>query len=154
MSDYTRRSLELAQLYPSDPIQAFKRWLNYATNSGLVNSPEAAVLSTAQTPSGRISSRMISIKDVDAKGFVILSNFETSKKSKDLSTNPQVALNFWWEKLERQVRVEGTMERLTAAECEVFAKGRARNSRICDWASPQSVVISDRVELETEVQRV
>ena len=56
--------------------------------------------------------------------------------------------------MERQVRVEGTTERLTAAECEAIAKGRARNSRICDWASPQSAVISDRVELETEVQRL
>jgi len=106
------------------------------------------VLSTAQMPSGRISSRMISIKDVDGKGFINLSNFETLKKSKDLSTNQQELQTFggrnWNDKFVL----------MAAPECEAFAKGRARNSRICDWASPQSVAISDRVELETEVQRV
>jgi pyridoxamine 5'-phosphate oxidase len=154
MTDYIPASLGLEQLHPSDPIETFKRWFNHATNCGLVESPDVAVLSTGELPSGRISSRTVQIKDVDPKGFIILSNFETSKKSRDLSTNPQVSLNFWWEKLSRQVRVEGITERLTLSECEAFARGRLRNSRICDWASPQSAVIKDRAELESSVHQV
>src|SRR5579859_1046608 len=78
---YTKGSLDLEQLDPSDPIKTFTRWFDYARTSGLVTSPEAVTLSTAHLPSGRISSRMVLMKKVDSRGFIIYSNFQTSKKS-------------------------------------------------------------------------
>jgi pyridoxamine 5'-phosphate oxidase len=141
---YVRGSLELDQLDPSDPIKTFTTWFDYARHSGLVSSPEAVVLSTAHLPSGRISSRTVLMKQADSRGFIIYSNFQTSKK----------ALNFWWEALERQVRVEGTTERLTPEESQPYASTRPRDSQLGAWASPQSSVIQDRNELDAKVRDI
>jgi pyridoxamine 5'-phosphate oxidase len=151
---YTRGSLELDQLDPSDPIQTFTEWFDYARNSSLVTSPEAVVLSTAHLPSGRISSRTVLMKQTDARGFIIYSNFQTSRKSRDLATNPRAALNFWWEPLERQVRVEGVTERLAPEESQIYASTRPRDSQLGAWASPQSSVIENREDLESKVEDV
>jgi pyridoxamine 5'-phosphate oxidase len=151
---YTRGSLDLDQLDPSDPLKTFTNWFNYARHSGRVSSPEAATLSTAQLPSGRISSRMVLMKQVDRSGFIIYSNFQTSKKSRDLATNPRAALNFWWEHLERQIRIEGTTERLTSEESQLYASTRPRDSQLGAWASPQSSIIQDRAELDEKVKEV
>ena len=94
------------------------------------------------------------MKKTDSRGFVIYSNFQTSKKSRDLATNPRAALNFWWEHLERQVRVEGIVERLTQEESQEYASTRPRDSQLGAWASPQSSIIKDRAELEDRVQAV
>jgi pyridoxamine 5'-phosphate oxidase len=94
------------------------------------------------------------MKKVDSRGFIIYSNFQTSKKSRDLATNPRAALNFWWENLERQVRIEGTTERLTPEESQEYASTRPRNSQLGAWASPQSQVIEGRHELDTKVQGI
>jgi pyridoxamine 5'-phosphate oxidase len=153
-TQYTRGSLDLDQLDPSDPIKTFTKWFEYARTSGLVTSPEAVTLSTAHLPSGRISSRTVLMKKTDLRGFIIFSNFQTSKKSRDLATNPRAALNFWWEHLERQVRVEGTTERLTPEESQGYASTRPRDSQLGAWASPQSSVIKDREELDDKVQAV
>ncbi len=151
-TQYTRSSLDLDQLDPVDPIRTFTSWFDYARTSGLVSSPEAVTLSTAHLPSGRVSSRMVLMKKVDAKGFIIYSNFETSHKARDLASNPRAALNFWWEQLERQVRVEGPTERLTAEESQDYASTRPRDSQIGAWASPQSSIIQSREELEERVK--
>lgn len=152
-TQYTRGSLDMDQLHPSDPLQTFTNWFTHARSSGKVSSPEAVTLSTAQLPSGRISSRMVLMKQVDARGFIIYSNFETSKKSRDLASNPRAALNFWWEHLERQIRIEGTTERLTPAESQEYASTRPRDSQLGAWASPQSSVIKDRRELEEKFKK-
>ena len=153
-TQYTRGSLEMDQLDPSDPMKTFASWFEHATASGVVSSPEAVTLSTAHLPSGRVSSRVVLMKKTDSRGFVIYSNFQTSKKSRDLTTNPRCALNFWWEHLERQVRVEGSVERLTQEESQEYASTRPRDSQLGAWASPQSSVIKDRSELENRVQAV
>jgi len=153
-TQYTRGSLDIDQLHPSDPLKTFASWFGYARSCGLVTSPEAVVLSTAHLPSGRISSRTVLMKQADSRGFIIYSNFETSKKSRDLASNPRAALNFWWEALERQVRVEGTTERLTSEESQLYASTRPRASQLGAWASPQSSVIKDRRELERRVEDV
>jgi pyridoxamine 5'-phosphate oxidase len=153
-TQYTKGSLELDQLDPYDPIKTFRNWFEYARSSGLVSSPEAVTLSTAHLPSGRISSRTVLMKKVDSRGFIIYSNFQTSKKSRDLATNPRAALNFWWENLERQVRIEGTTERLTPEESQEYASTRPRNSQLGAWASPQSQVIEGRHELDIKVQGI
>lgn len=153
-TQYTKGSLDLDQLDPSDPIKTFTNWFEYARSSGLVSSPEAVTLSTAHLPSGRITSRTVLMKKVDPRGFIIYSNFQTSKKSRDLATNPRAALNFWWENLERQIRIEGTTERLTPEESQVYASTRPRDSQLGAWASPQSSVIESRDELDAKVQSV
>jgi pyridoxamine 5'-phosphate oxidase len=153
-TQYTRGSLDMHQLDPDDPMVTFAAWFDHARNSGLVSTPEAVTLSTAQLPSGRISSRTVLMKQADSRGFVVYSNFQTSKKSRDLDTNPRAALNFWWEHLERQVRVEGSTERLTPDESQSYASSRPRDSQLGAWASPQSSTIRDRDELEERVKEV
>jgi pyridoxamine 5'-phosphate oxidase len=153
-TQYTRGSLDLDQLDPADPIRTFTTWFDFARTSGLVSTPEAVTLSTAELPSGRVSSRTVLMKQADTRGFVIYSNFQTSKKSRDLSTNPRAALNFWWEHLERQVRIEGTTERLTPEESQLYASTRPRDSQLGAWASPQSSAIQTRDELDSKVNQV
>jgi pyridoxamine 5'-phosphate oxidase len=153
-TQYTRGSLDLDQLDPHDPMKTFTIWFDYARTSGLVSTPEAVTLSTAQLPSGRISSRTVLMKKADFRGFIIYSNFQTSQKSRDLATNPRAALNFWWEHLERQVRIEGTTERLSPEESQEYASTRPRDSQLGAWASPQSSVIQDRDELDAKVKEI
>ena len=97
---------------------------------------------------------MVYLKELDTKGFVIYSNFGTSKKSKDLENNKWASLTFWWRELERQVRIEGFCERLSNEESQTYFDTRIRGSRIGAWASRQSEVIKDREVLEAWVQDV
>ncbi|RMZ75351.1 hypothetical protein DV738_g5514, partial [Chaetothyriales sp. CBS 135597] len=125
----------------SDPLIQFHAWFSEPALRGTV--PETCTLSTAQLPSGRVSSRVVYLKELDSRGFVVYSNWETSNKAKDFATNGWVSLCFWWKPLERQVRVEGRGERLSDAESQVYFDTRARGSRIGAWASRQS---EDRVK--------
>jgi pyridoxamine 5'-phosphate oxidase len=84
---------------------------------------------------------MVYLKELDDKGFVVYSNFGTSRKAADLATNPWASLTFWWESLERQVRVEGRATRLSAEESQKYYDTRVRGSRIGAWASRQSQVL-------------
>lgn len=104
-------------------------------------------LSTASLPAGRITSRYVYLKELDARGFVIYSNWGTSRKAADIASNPQAALAFWWPELERQVRVEGAVERLSPAESQVYFDTRIRGSRVGAWASRQSRVLESREQL-------
>jgi pyridoxamine 5'-phosphate oxidase len=94
------------------------------------------------------------LKELDAEGFVIYSNFATSRKSADLRTNPWASLTFFWREQERQVRVEGVTERLSPEESQVYFDTRIRGSRLGAWASQQSSVLRDREELEDRVKAV
>ncbi|KAF2645426.1 pyridoxamine 5'-phosphate oxidase [Massarina eburnea CBS 473.64] len=146
---YQRGTLEKANLSPS-PTDQFNQWFKEALSSN-VYQPETVTLSTASLPDGKPSARMVFMKELDDTGFVIYSNWETSRKSKDIATNPQAALTFWWREVERQVRVEGVVERLTSEESQVYYDTRIRGSRIGAWASPQSQVLEERGELEKRV---
>jgi pyridoxamine 5'-phosphate oxidase len=98
---------------------------------------------------------MVYLKELDAKGFVIYSNFGTSKKAADIESNKWASLTFWWREMERQVRVEGTVERLSSEESQSYFDTRMRGSRIGAWASRQSQVLKHgRGELEGWVQDV
>jgi len=97
---------------------------------------------------------MVYLKELDSSGFVIYSNFGTSKKAKDIESNKWASLTFWWEGLERQVRVEGKVERLTSQESQVYYDTRIRGSRVGAWASRQSQALKGREELEGWVQDV
>jgi pyridoxamine 5'-phosphate oxidase len=95
------------------------------------------------------------LKELDTKGFVVYSNWETSRKSSDTRSNPYGALTFWWRELERQVRVEGQLERLERSESQVYFDTRIRGSRIGAWASAQSSVLENgREELNERVKEI
>ncbi|PKS09243.1 hypothetical protein jhhlp_003857 [Lomentospora prolificans] len=138
---FTLGTLHRADLNPTSPIPQFHTWYTQARSAGLP-APQTCVLSTASLPSGRVSSRVVYLKELDASGaFVIYSNFGTSRKAEDLETNSSASLVFWWEPLQRQVRVEGVAARMTPQESQAYYDTRERGSRIGAWASKQSVVL-------------
>lgn len=149
---YKRGILEESDLDPS-PTEQFHKWFEEATAAN-VYQPETVALATASLPDGKPSARMVFMKELDEKGFVIYSNWDTSRKSRDVRSNPQAALTFWWREMERQVRVEGKVERLTNEESQVYYDTRVRGSRIGAWASPQSQVLKGREQLEEFVSDV
>ena len=133
-----------------DPVAQFAAWYDAAVAAG-VPEPEAMTLSTA-TPDGRPSARMVLLRGFDDRGFCFFSNYE-SRKGRELAANPQAALTFHWATLERQVRIEGRVERTAAAESDAYFKSRPSSSRIGAWSSPQSAVIPDRAALEAMYDR-
>ncbi|KAI8635232.1 pyridoxamine 5'-phosphate oxidase [Xylariaceae sp. FL1651] len=139
---FTKAALTRADLDATSPIRQFHSWFAMAQQSGRIAHPETCCLATAELPSGRVSSRMVYLKELDAEGFVIYSNFSTSRKARDLASNPRASLTFWWEDLERQVRVEGPTARLSAEESQKYFDTRVRGSRIGAWASRQSQVLT------------
>lgn len=132
-----------------DPIALFRAWYRDAERSGLFM-PEAMSLSTA-TPDGRPSSRMVLLKGVEPDGFVFFTNYE-SRKSGELEANPRAALLFHWAILERQVRIEGPVSRISEEESFAYFRTRGRGSRIGAWASKQSRPLPERSELERRVK--
>ena len=134
-----------------DPIEYFKRWFEDAKRSGLFL-PEAVCLATA-TDAGAPSARMMLLKGVDQRGFVFFTNYD-SRKGDELAVNPRAALVFHWAILERQVRVEGRVERIAEEESEAYFRSRPRGSRIGAWASRQSAPLAERAELERQVREI
>ena len=136
------------QTIDRDPINQFKRWFDEAVASGM-KLPEAMTLATA-TRDGKPSARVVLLKDVDNAGFVFYTNYR-SAKGRDLEANAQAALVFYWSQFDRQVRVEGTVERVSTDESRAYFKTRPRESQIGAWASPQSDVIENRESLGARV---
>ncbi len=143
-----RKSYERAELDESasdaNPTQQFSRWLNEAI-SAQVPEPNAMTLATVG-PDGRPSTRVQLIKGLDARGIVWFTNYH-GRKGRELETNPFAALQFHWVELERVVRIEGRVEKISAAESDTYFHSRPLDSRIGAWASPQSEVISSRAVL-------
>ena len=131
-----------------NPVKQFRRWFDDAIASGM-KLPEATTLATA-TSEGKPSARVVLLKEVDDKGFVFYTNYQ-SAKARDLDTNPQAALVFYWSQFDRQVRVEGTVQRTSPEESRAYFATRPRESQIGAWASPQSEVIAGRDVLESRV---
>jgi pyridoxamine 5'-phosphate oxidase len=127
-----------------DPLEQFLRWFAEAGAAG-VDTPEAMALATA-APDGRPSVRMVLLKDAGQTGFAFYTSYE-SRKGDELSANPHAALLFHWRPLGRQVRVEGGVGRVSAAESEAYFRTRPLGSRLAAWASPQSRPLADRSEL-------
>ena len=124
-----------------DPLKLFQRWLDEAIAAD-IRLPEAMTLATS-TAEGRPSARLVLLKQADETGFVFYTNYN-SPKACELDSNPQAALVFYWPQLERQVRVEGKVERTSADESDAYFKTRPRESQIGALASPQSEVIPSR----------
>ena len=142
--NYTLQALNEADVDP-DPIRQFQRWLDQAIAAELPE-PNAMTLATA-TRDGIPSARIVLLKGLDARGFAFYTNYE-SRKGQELADNPQAALVFLWTVLERQVRIEGQVEKVAAAETDAYFQSRPLASRLGAWASEQSRVIRDREVLE------
>ncbi|MGL6344972.1 MAG: pyridoxamine 5'-phosphate oxidase [Waterburya sp.] len=132
----------------ADPIQQFNVWFQQALEANLLE-PNAMTLATA-TPDGKPTARIVLLKGVNERGFVFYTNYE-SQKGQQLIANPYAALVFLWDKLERQVRIEGKVEQLQPDESEAYFHSRPRASQLGAWASDQSRVISDREVLEQKL---
>jgi pyridoxamine 5'-phosphate oxidase len=131
-----------------DLIERFQSWFAEA-KAQEINDPEGMALATA-TPDGTPSLRMVLLKDVDERGFVFYTNLE-SRKGREIAANPKAAALFHWKTLRRQVRVEGVLEPVTAAEADAYFASRPRDSQIGAWASRQSRPMESRFELERRV---
>lgn len=142
--DYDRSVLVEAEA-DADPIVQFQHWFEYALASDLLE-PNAMTLATVDA-AGRPSARMVLLKGYDARGFCFYTNTE-SRKGQDLAGNPACALVLWWDRLHRQVRIEGRAEPVTEEEADAYFAGRPYGSQIGAWASPQSRVIAGREVIE------
>jgi pyridoxamine 5'-phosphate oxidase len=135
-----------------DPIVQFGRWFGDARAAGLPE-PEAMTLATTG-PDGRPSARMVLLKGFDQRGFVFYTNY-TSRKSRELAASPAAALVFWWPPpLQRQVRIEGLVERVSHEESEAYFRTRPFGSQLGAWASNQSEVIPGRDVLEKRLEEL
>jgi pyridoxamine 5'-phosphate oxidase len=129
----------------SNPIVQFESWMKQAQAADL-KEPNAMTLSTA-TPDGQPSARIVLLKEVSENGFVFYTNYE-SRKGQELAANPHAALTFYWIELERQVRIEGTVTRVSREQSEAYFRLRPRKSRLGAVVSDQSSVIPSRRFLE------
>jgi pyridoxamine 5'-phosphate oxidase len=132
-----------------DPHALFDQWLREAEPLE-PNDPNAVTLATA-TADGRPSARVVLLKGHDPRGFVIYTNRE-SRKADELESNPRAALLFHWKSLRRQVRVEGSVSRVSDAESDAYWASRSRDSRLGAWASDQSRPLDARETFETRVE--
>jgi pyridoxamine 5'-phosphate oxidase len=149
-----RKSYEKAELSEdasaADPLKQFERWLNEAIQSEV---PEPNAMTVATVASNmRPSTRVVLIKGYDERGIVWYTNYD-SRKGKELAGNPYAALQFHWVELERVVRIEGRMEKISDAESDAYFHSRPLDSRIGAWASPQSQVIDGRGVLVTNAAK-
>jgi pyridoxamine 5'-phosphate oxidase len=129
----------------SDPVAQFARWYGEA-QATVKPLPDAVALATA-TPAGHPSLRMVLLKGFDAHGFVFYTNFR-SRKGRELARNPRASLLFYWGEFERQVRIDGRVEKLMARESDEYFATRPRGSQLSAWASPQSALVAGRGPLE------
>ncbi|GAC1442934.1 MAG: pyridoxamine 5'-phosphate oxidase [Sediminibacterium sp.] len=142
--DYKLQSLNEADI-AADPFDQFNRWWQEAINSH-IDEVNAMTLATA-TKDGIPSARIVLLKGYDKNGFVFFTNYN-SHKGMELALNPYAALVFFWKELERQVRIEGRVEKTSEADSNTYFQSRPAGSRIGAWASPQSSVIADRRVIE------
>lgn len=148
--NYTLAGLSEADL-DSDPIAQFNVWFQQALDADLLE-PNAMTLATA-TAEGKPSARIVLLKGVDERGFVFYTNYE-SQKGQELIANPYAALVFLWNKLERQIRIEGKVEKLSVEESRNYFHSRPKASQLGAWASEQSRPVPDREILETRLQEL
>ena len=148
--DYALQSLSEAEVNPN-PLQQFQIWFDQAI-AAEVPEPNAMTLATA-TPEGMPAARIVLLKGLDEQGFMFYTNYE-SRKGQELAANPRAVLVFWWAELERQVRIEGTVEKVEESEAIAYFQSRPVGSRLGAWASNQSQVIRDRQVLEQRLQEL
>jgi pyridoxamine 5'-phosphate oxidase len=146
--EYMRAGLRETDL-AADPLVQFGNWFDEALRSGIAL-PNAKTLATA-TRKGRPSVRTVLLKGCDERGFVFYTHYR-SRKGRELEENPQAMLLFCWEELERQIGIEGTVVRVSAAESDEYFASRPLGSRLSASISPQSDVVASREELEAKLE--
>lgn len=150
-----RREYQLSGLRESDvsgdPMVQFECWFEQAKAHDRVEA-NAMTLATADA-GGRPSARTVLLKDFDSRGFVFYTNLE-SRKAGELDSNANAALLFWWQALERQIRIEGSVERVSQAMAQAYFAKRPRGSQLGAWASRQSTIIPDRQALQQRLSAV
>ncbi|WP_137886717.1 pyridoxamine 5'-phosphate oxidase [Pseudomonas sp. 2FE] len=145
--DYTRDGLTEAQA-PAEPFALFQQWFADARKTEQLPVEPNAMSLASVDEEGRPHCRVLLLKGLDERGFTFFSNYE-SAKGQQLAARPFAAMTFFWPALERQVRIEGTVERVSPVESDAYFQVRPLGSRLGAWASPQSQVIADRTELES-----
>lgn len=135
---------------PHNPLPLFQLWFDQAVKAECPE-PNSMTLATANQ-AGNPSARIVLLKGADENGFTFFTNYE-SQKGRELAIRPQAALLFHWHELERQVRIQGIVERVSSAESDGYFQSRPAASRIGAWASPQSAVIPNREFLEEAEER-
>lgn len=148
--DYTREKLS-ENAVKKDPVEQFLVWFQQALSADLLDA-NAMTLSTA-TKSGTPSSRVVLLKGVNREGFRFYTNYN-SRKGRELKENPVASLCFYWAPLERQVRIEGKVKRMSRQESESYFQERPRLSKLGAWASEQSNRVASREEIETRFKKV
>lgn len=130
---------------PADPLTLFSEWYE-AARPTVTGEPAAMTLATADA-SGRPAARIVLLKEHDQRGFVFYTNY-MSRKGADIEANPHASLLFWWPATQRQVRVEGRVDRVSAQESDQYFASRPRLSQVGAWASEQSRAVTTRDELD------
>lgn len=148
-TDYQKSELNVKDL-TEEPITLFQQWLSQAITYS--NDANAFVLSTVNSNCVP-SSRVLLLRDATEKGFSFFTNY-SSRKSQEIEVNPNVCMNFFWPEMERQVRINGSISRLSEQESDDYFNSRPYESRIGAWCSPQSQVIESREVLENKIQEL
>ena len=148
--DYEKAALDESAV-DRDPIRQFHLWFEEATEAGIPE-PYAVTLATA-SPEGRPSARVVLMRGFDDRGFVFFTNYR-SRKGAEIEANPFASMCFFWQPLERQVRVEGRVVLASEAESDEYFKGRPTGSKLGAWVSNQSGVVRDRATLEAEMAEI
>lgn len=148
-TDYQKSKLNVKDL-TEEPITLFQQWISQAITYS--NDANAFVLSTVNS-NGVPSSRVLLLRDATEKGFSFFTNY-SSRKSQEIEVNPNVCMNFFWPDMERQVRINGSISRLSEQESDDYFNSRPYESRIGAWCSPQSQVIESREVLENKIQEL
>jgi pyridoxamine 5'-phosphate oxidase len=144
--DYEKAALDESAV-DRDPFRQFQVWFDEATAAG-IDEPNAMTIATASVE-GRPSARIVLMRKFDDRGFVFFTNYE-SRKGREIEANPFASLVFFWQALERQVRVEGSIVRASAEESDDYFEGRPTGSKLGAWVSNQSSVVASREVLEAE----
>lgn len=148
--EYSKHTLDIKDV-KKDPLKQFHLWFREAQKSEIkeVNAMDLSTVSKDGIP----SSRVVLLKDLENDGFVFFTNYQ-SDKGKDLEQNPAAALLFFWKELERQVRIQGNVEKISKADSESYFQSRPKGSQIGAWTSPQSTIIESRVLLEEREKEI
>jgi pyridoxamine 5'-phosphate oxidase len=147
-TEYMRETLDESDV-AAHPNRQFEHWFAEAMKAELPE-PNAMTLATVDAR-GRPAARIVLLKDHDVRGFTFYTNYE-SRKGRDLATHPHAALVFFWVELERQIRIEGTIEHVDGAAADAYFRKRPRLSRLAAWASAQSAPLPDRATLEARFE--
>ncbi|MFY9308758.1 MAG: pyridoxamine 5'-phosphate oxidase [Bacteroidia bacterium] len=147
--DFAKQTLDETQV-DANPIVQFEKWFKEAVDAK-VNEPNAMTVCTA-TPEGKPSARILLLRNFNENGFVYYTNYN-SRKGQEIEANPNCALLFFWPELERQVRIEGSIEKQNPADSDLYFNTRPRTSKLGAWTSEQSKVIANRDILASEYEK-